>query len=66
MNHVRSGGRIDGDGGVVGRHVLKAAGRHGRTYASPKTIFETKKIFIVTGDHHVSDDGHHVDQVSPC
>lgn len=21
MNHVRSGGRIDGGGGVVGRHV---------------------------------------------
>ena len=44
MNHVRSGGRIVGDGGVVGRHVLKAAGRHGRTYASPKMISEKKSV----------------------
>jgi hypothetical protein len=65
VNHVRSGGRIDGDGGVVGRHVLETSGRHGRTYASPKTILE-KKIFIVTGSRRVGDDGRHVDQGSPC
>ena len=45
MNHVRSGGRIDGDGGVVGRHVLETSGRHGRTYASPKTILEKKNLY---------------------
>ncbi len=31
MSHVRSGSRIDGDGGVVGCHILKTTGRHGRT-----------------------------------
>ena len=32
MNHVRSGGHVDGDGGVCQLSCLKAAGRHGRTY----------------------------------
>ena len=41
--------------------VLKVSGRHGRTYADPKTI--RKKIFIVTGSRCVGDDGRHVDDV---
>ncbi len=41
--------------------VLKASGRHGRTYDDPKTI--QKRIFIVTGSRRVGEDGRHVDDV---
>ena len=50
---------------AMAESYLKVSGRHGRTYASPKTILE-KKICIVTGSRRVGDDGRHVDQGSPC
>ncbi len=61
MSDVHSGGRVDGDGGVVGRRV-EGVRRHGGTYGDPKKN-DLEKIFIVAGSRRVGEDGHHVDDV---